>query len=240
MSWFGSVLVILSFISGKQIYYLLPVFPSFAMLMAKASGNLQDRLSRKSYLPIAFIYFILGAVIFSRPLISPYFPVLAPFQNLSILWGLFPVCLGAFILIRQPGGIASASTGLGVSVVALIFFVHAGIFHEIVPAYTVKTLGSRIGVLQKSGKKIAHFSDYDDQYHFAGRLTQPLTIIHNYRQLKNWANLYPDGYVIIYYKPDTDIPKKGAEYTQPYRGKRVALWKVKKFIQKLALFKKKL
>lgn len=239
LSWHGSVLIILSLISGKQIYYLLPVFPSFAMLMAKSVGVLQGPISRKSYVPIAFIYFILGAVVFSLPLILPHFPVLTPFQNLPVLWGLFPVCLGAFMLIRQPGGIASASTGLGVSVVALIFFVHAGIFHQLAPAYTVKTLGSRIGVLQRAGKKVAHISDYDDQYHFAGRLTQPLTIIHNYRQLKKWANLYPDGYVIIYYKTDTDIPKKGAEYTQLYRGKKVALWKVEKFIQKLALFKKK-
>lgn len=78
---------------------------------------------------------------------------------------------------------------------------------------------------QTSGRVIesfAHLGKYHGQYHFPGKLTLPLEVIPD-DALAAWLAARPEGRAVAYFRGDTYTGPGRVEYTQPYRGQRVAI-----------------
>jgi hypothetical protein len=61
----------------------------------------------------------------------------------------------------------------------------------------------------------AYARDYEGEFHFSGRLTEPLEVIgRDERAAVEWSERHPEGYLVRY----ADAPRPGAVLTQRFRG----------------------
>lgn len=226
LSWAVPGIVALSVISGKQIYYILPLLIPAGLLITRAVVILPAPFSRKNHWPVAAVFILVGIGLAVLPLMASHLRELASFRNMSGILGIFPVALGVWILSWRPAGAESLLIRLCSAVIMLVVFVHLGPFRVVKPAYDVTILADRIAQVQNMGKTVANFGKYDDQYHFSGRLEKPLTVLMSQEAVKNWIMKHPEDYVVVYCKHCAlELFAHGAEYVQRYRGMWAALWK---------------
>lgn len=137
--WLGAGFLGLSLISGKQVYYLLPLLPAAALLAARALREL-------------------------------------PGDQAHVL-----------AVVRKLTGV-SALVIVGANVIAAF---------TIAPAAEMTRIARFIAAQQQSGYPVAHLGKYHGQYHFAGRLREPLSVV-QCAQLEEWGVRHPQGRVVGY------------------------------------------
>ncbi|MCI2394929.1 glycosyltransferase family 39 protein [Aliiroseovarius sediminis] len=202
--WAMSALVLFSLISGKQVHYLVPELPAVALIVA---GLLPERPAFRPLL--ASVPLLLAAV--AAMLAGAGFvdlgsaaPLLDPQTNL-LAWGLFmlAVCWLAVRLGGLPGALTlTLGTALSLNVLIGVSAIH-GIFDT-------KRIASIVAPHQGDG--IAYVGrQYNAEFNFAGRLTEPVTEIIDPAGLPAWMTQHPDGLIIG--RPD----EVGATWP-PYRN----------------------
>lgn len=231
LAWFFPVLIAFSFISGKQPHYLIPTFPAFALLAARAMSD--DRRVRGLWLPSLAVLAIGGGL-----LAVALGWVKFPYEALSDrpeFWpgaGLIVLAIGAYWLGRRLDKPVVFMALLGVMVSA---FVQLTFLRPMYPAYDVRPMAEAISKVQSSGHVVAHYSEYHNQYHFAGRLRQPLPQMDKPEELKDWLSAHPDGYAVIYTK---DLKRlQGAKYlaAHPYLAVEAVLLDAPTALQVVAI-----
>jgi 4-amino-4-deoxy-L-arabinose transferase-like glycosyltransferase len=219
LAWMLPVFLAFSFISGKQPHYLIPVFPAFALLTVRAlrDGTRTGGLGLPSFLGLA-----IGAALLA--LGAGW--IKAPGDALSGLpqwWpGLLLMLLagGAYLAGRKLANPMLALAFLGVALSALL---QLGLAKPLYPAYDVRPIALAIHQAQASGRVVAHAGEYDDQYHFAGRLQAPLVLLEGDAALKTWLSAHPQACVVIYRKNMEMLRGVSPIAAQPYLGGVVAL-----------------
>jgi 4-amino-4-deoxy-L-arabinose transferase-like glycosyltransferase len=219
LAWMLPVLIAFSFISGKQPHYLVPVFPAFALLVARVTSN--RACGRGFWLPSLLVLAVggallaLGAAWFKAPGVE--FP-----EQLQWWPGLLLMLLagGAYFVGRQSVRPLLALAFLGAALSALL---QLGLARALYPAYDVRPISIAISQAQASGHVVAHAGEYDDQYHFSGRLRAPLVLLDDDAAVKAWLGSHPQGYVVIYRKSMKSLQGVSAVAAQQYLGGAVAL-----------------
>ena len=202
--WFISCLLIFSLIQSKQVHYLVPLFPAFSLIIARLLANVEKpaTLISELVLPIGICFF--GLLLLFLPSI-PYFSSLFWVQAMDYGWGgsvLFIglVLLGVTFYLRQLSILAVS--------VAVVFAVVTGYFYFFKftgLAYNLKPAAEKVKYLQTQGVSVAYLGSYQGQFHFLGRLTQPIEIV-PYHQNYDWAGEHLDGYLIsLEKKKDTNV-----------------------------------
>jgi hypothetical protein len=134
----------------------------------------------------------------------------------------------------RPTTLVAAVQGLALAGVLAIVGLHLSIVRVAAPAYDMHVMSARIADIQAAGHRVAHIGNYHSQFHFLGRLQQPLKELPPIpAQVLAWARTYPDSYLVLYYdKWPQPLPHAAAEYTQDYRGDPddMALWSAKKLL----------
>ena len=102
-------------------------------------------------------------------------------------------------------------------------FVQLTFLRPMYPAYDVRPMAQAISKLQSSGHVVANYGEYHNQYHFAGRLSQPLPVQDNVDELKAWLNAHPDDYALVYTKDLTRLQGVKVVATQPYLAVQAVL-----------------
>jgi len=70
--------------------------------------------------------------------------------------------------------------------------------------------------------------NYHGQYHFAGRLEQPITEISDSNALRSWAASHQNGYIIVTYGESSKAALEPIlAYHYPFRGQNVGLLSAK-------------
>jgi hypothetical protein len=217
-------------ISGKQIHYLVPLFPSFALL----SGHLLSREQKGGlWLPAlvsgligaAMIYFALAGLPDKLGVTEslPWWPGMV-----LIAVALIPVWAGRTPDLRLP-----ALAILGAALFALVqFYISPGAG----PSYDMHPMAKTIRQLQDRGIPVANIGKYHAQFQFAGRLEQPITQL-NTNELPAWLEKNPDGAVVVY----VSRKREPAEFlfSQPYRGETAVLLSADQARAQADLFGKK-
>jgi 4-amino-4-deoxy-L-arabinose transferase-like glycosyltransferase len=219
--WLLTAVVIFSLISGKQLKYLLPLQPAFALLVARGVTRTPD--GRPAVAPHAGVLgtqiVLLGLVLIVLPLVR---------QDPLWLTGISPVW-GALLLL---GGGAVALCGriparrliimVTFSVVLVVVVVRVGVFTAAAPAYDLHQVSHLIGEAQRWGRPVANLARYHGQYQFLGRLTEPLQVVSRGNALR-WARENPDGLLLVYER-NWGGPVSTAVWSQPYRGGGLVVW----------------
>jgi hypothetical protein len=91
--------------------------------------------------------------------------------------------------------------------------------------YDLQDFSATLRSLQNAGLPVAVDGEYHGQFHFAGRLREPLTELDG-EQRHAWLAAHPDGWVVVFLRDDIP-PAVTTLRFQAYRGGGLALMDAK-------------
>lgn len=213
LAWGAPVFIAFSLISGKQIHYLVPLFPMFALFSAQALANRPQRLDRGRLIPAAFLLLTGAAALWfalkGLPRRDDWAGVISPWAGSAML-GFAVLWIGVAPRLHWRQGLVALAfvlTGLA----------QLGIVLPLAPAYDVTPMALELKTLQQKGVPIAHQGKYHAQYQFAGRLEQPLEAVSG-EALPGWFERHPQGRAVVYVSSLTQALHVKPEFYQLYRG----------------------
>ena len=219
LAWLLSVVFLLSLVSGKQLKYLLPVLPAFALLVARVLSLAEDRtIDRRPWL-LGGSLVIVGVLL----MVLPFVLKTAGWINtIHPLWGGLLVAAAIAFIMQQPMRPVQYPLRITLLSAFVIGIVHVGIFRIAAPAYDLQAASRVIATAQADGRSIASVRRYHSQFEFYGRLTRPVVQLEADQALA-WAARHPDGYLVVIARGSPEKYPK-AVFTQPYRSGYLAVW----------------
>ena len=231
LAWLLPVIIVFSFISGKQPHYLIPIFPAFALLAARALVD-EERV-KGLWLPF-LVSLAIGGGLSAVALGWLTFPM-AGLVNAPQIWPevvLMLLSVALFLVGRRMSKPLVPLALLGVAVSACV---QLAIFLPLYPSYDVRPMAQAIHQAQEKGVLVAHLGLYHNQYHFAGRLQKPLPEMESMAELKTWLIDHPDGYAVVYTKNMSRLQGTETLASQPYLDGAVALLDAPSALRALAI-----
>ena len=213
LTWLLSVLILMSLISGKQIKYLLPLVPAFALLLGRVWSRMDGAVIKQRPWLLGGVLSVTGGLLLVLPLVMD---AAAWINDIPPWWGLLLIVLALLLLLQQPLQPSDYPQRLTLFSVAVIAIVHIGVFRVAAPAYDVQSASHVIASAQAAGRTVAIDARYHGQFGFAGRLTQPLLQLEADGALA-WAAHHPQDYLVVITRSAVEEYPK-AVFTQPYRS----------------------
>jgi 4-amino-4-deoxy-L-arabinose transferase-like glycosyltransferase len=186
-TWGLGVVLCFSLISGKNPYYLLPDFAAFALLLALAAAARPRLGIAAGVMVLAFAVPLLAARLIAARVDQP-----------------FPAAL----LTSMPlAGAALAVVGIGLlrwrslpmqagGVLLAMVLLHAGITPLLQAQFDFTPAAQLLGQAQRAGTKIAFLGEYQLQFHYAGRLREPIEVVDE-AGARRWAEAHPRGLIVV-------------------------------------------
>ena len=219
LTWLVAVFILMSLVSGKQIKYLLPLVPAFALLLARVLSGMDGRVIQQRPWLLSGVLFVMGGLL----VILPFVLDTAPWINhIHPLWGVLLLLAAVVLLLQRPLRPADTPPRLTLFTVLVIMVLHAGIFKTAAPAYGVQSASRVIASAQAAGHEVAMPLRYHGQFGFAGRLTQPIVQLEAGQALA-WAEQHQQDYLVIITRSALEEYPK-AVFTQPYRSGYLAIY----------------
>lgn len=186
--WALSALVLFSLVGGKQLHYLLPELPAFALLVARALPVGRRSVLFAFVLPLAFAG-LAGAA--GLGLVQPQGMegTAGPLWLMALAALAFLALAVAALRLPLPGGLGLA--GLGTALVATVVLAASGIG----PRLDATLPGQRLKLAEDGGLAIWK-ADYQAEFNFAGRLTAPIALLDDADALSAWLAAHPQGTVL--------------------------------------------
>jgi len=228
----AATFLLFSLVSGKQVYYLLPVFPLLALALARLLATSAGPVSRSDQVLVALPWIVVGVTLTLLPLFPAVFatPGFGDDAARIVLEAPWQVRLGAaglglLLIVWRPGSAVQSARRLALVSFASLVAAHL-VYAEIDPPYyDMQPMADRLAELQCHGAAIAHFHRYNGDFQFLGHL-QPITVLESPEQLKAWLSSHPEGHVLMEEKSLDPATEQGAEFAQYYRGtRRITLWR---------------
>jgi len=225
-AWLAPVLLVFSLISGKQPYYLLSEYAGFALLLGFASVRLLDRNDRPATSrwlgpwPLALASFAWGGVLLALPWLVASGKVSGSWGEAlathAVPFGVLYLLLGLLLAVpRRAELYRIALAGLtGTAAASLLFGM------TVWPAFNLEQPAALLGQAQAQGRPVASLDLDGDDFHFLGRLKQPIERLHDCRALLQWTDAHPTGLIVSY----PSRPGQGTLYTQRFRGVWLDIW----------------
>jgi 4-amino-4-deoxy-L-arabinose transferase-like glycosyltransferase len=225
-----------SAISGKQPHYLLPLIPVFALLLA---GLLAHAIQHQRFddarwmrLPPALLLAAVGLVLivfalFGGPIEArwPRLSDLLPLPFSAVVMGAAVVALAVWLIVDRPRDVVFRTATLASAIVVLFVAVHLSLQPWLAARFDVARVAAELKAIEKTGRPVAQTFDYHGQYHFAGRLTRPITALTKDDVLA-WAKQNPEGMVVDYRRDDPVNYPAQPPFIHAYRGRYVIIWPV--------------
>ena len=210
--WAAFSLILFSFISGKQVHYLLPTFPAMALLFAYAS----TKAARGSFawVPMGIVAALAVAVaagqVSSKELadLTPLWPVYA----------FAALCAGlALQMFRLPLIAGHVLAGVGLTLGLHGVIATTGLY----VAYDGRVIAALVAAGEAGGVATTQ-SPYNAEFNFAARLTTTVATPPDAAAWTVWATDHPKGMVfgLIQDTPITALPAQ----TLRYMGKDWGIW----------------
>lgn len=222
--WALSTLLIFSLISGKQFHYLIPVLPAFSMLMARNMALCEPGEKTGSWrYAIAAFYSALGVAAFVLSLLNlggniGYIGT----SGLRLLaLGLTAIGLTLFFFRQRSFSRVVSYTAFSSLLGYLVVFASGSALFD---RYDLHGISGVLKAKQEAGYSVLHIGKYHGQYHFLGRLDQPLVALGS----KEAAGAYAASHekvALITYEPETKVIRgEDVYFQQPFRSKKLVLW----------------
>jgi 4-amino-4-deoxy-L-arabinose transferase-like glycosyltransferase len=218
--WIGFAFVTFSLISGKQLHYLLPEFPAFALVVARAlSGLRKAPSSRIDHFPAALML-VLGVAVVIAPFVSQRVPDWV--VSLPSGWGFLLAGLAGWLIMKPRQTMTGTIAGLASLTTMLVIVVHLVAEPRLTSDYDVRAVAQELKRQEDAGHPLSYYGKYHGQFNFAGRLTKPIVTTGD-MEAANWILHNPEGRFITLHRilPETDLKP---EYLGFYRGRYLAIW----------------
>jgi 4-amino-4-deoxy-L-arabinose transferase-like glycosyltransferase len=193
MTWLVAVFLLLSLVSGKQVKYLLPLLPAFALLVARVLARLPAQpVTQRPWLPATLL-----AVLGVAGMILPFVLDQAPWLNtINPAWGVGLIAVALALLLLPPATPGHYPLRMALLSVTVVAVAGVGVLRVGAPSYDLKAASRFIAGLQAAGHPVASLARYHGEFGFYGRLTEPLQQPAP-GQAVDWARAHQDGYLVI-------------------------------------------
>lgn len=189
--WIAAPLTLLSFVSGKQVHYLMPILPAFAIFIARSLSSVHLTIKNRDTIAIASGTILVGCL-----------PLLLNSSQWSIDLGLSGIIPNWFVPALILNGLAiylicrrsveRLVMGLSsITAFSISLMVAAGAFH-FWNGFSVQNLAS---YFRQSDAPIVWYGEYHDQLNFAGRMST-IDAALTAPELFEWMARNPDSIVV--------------------------------------------
>jgi 4-amino-4-deoxy-L-arabinose transferase-like glycosyltransferase len=220
-AWVIGGFVAFSLVSGKQIHYLLPLLPALALVGAVLLTGAEGPARRGELLGVAACFFLFGAVIAGARWFATALALPSWVEDLPPGVGVAVASLGVLLLVIHPRTRVTSLQIVTACSVAAMGLMLATVGRSATPRYDVSRVARYLGRMEKEGHPLAHVGKYRGEYHFAGRLKQPLEVIER-DDVDRWLSRHPDGYVVVYSRRSSPAAADD-EFRHDYRGGVIAV-----------------
>lgn len=230
LAWMAPVFIAFSLISGKQIHYLVPLFPAFALFV----GHVLARGRPGAIWLPGLLSALIGAVMV-------YFAA-AELPGALKIWGALPWWPGVLLMLAAGAAMWLGKTQnwrvpvLAVLSALLFALVQFCISPGAGRSYDMHPMAMAIQRLQSQGVPVANLGKYHAQFQFIGRLEQPLAEL-DLSDLYDWLKNNPQGAVVVYISRRQALPE--SIMSQPYRGETAVLLSADQIRRQPGLFDSK-
>ena len=219
--WVVTGIAFLTLFSGKQVHYLLPVFPGLALMAAAAMNDAEVARGRWDIaLPLAVMLIIplAGLVV---PFIKLPEDYVAWAEHSHPIWPAILVVVAIGLVAVAPKPTLARAGAIAVAGSLLIASINGMAGPRFREAYDLRGVSRFLSAAQADGYAIANVGNYQAQFNFLGRLTKPIFEA-NGVTLNAWMQDHPKAKIVSYprEKPIHVMP----EYVQRFRGRWVAVW----------------
>ncbi|MGV8923042.1 MAG: glycosyltransferase family 39 protein [Thermomonas sp.] len=213
--WLLGVVLAFSLISGKQPYYLLPEFAAFALLLAKAA-DARPRLgiAAPMLLLLAGIA-MLGARLFAGNIGQPF-----PNELLITMPAAGAVLVLAGIALLRWRSLPAHAFGVLMGMATL----YAAVTPLLRAQFDLSPTARVIGNAQRDGHQVAYLGIYQLQFHFAGRLHEPLQVFDE-GAARAWAARNPEQLLVVNTRDAWTAPGPQPVIQQHFRLRWIQVWR---------------
>lgn len=223
--WLAGTFLVFSLVSGKQVYYLLPEFAGFAVLLAGTLAPRGDEDARPAWL-IGLALLVLGlGLAFLPELLTRWPSKLIWLNDMAVAprWYGVVTALVALALWRARP-VSKQVIAIACAATLATAFAHAAFSVRGYRGFDLSAIATAIADAQRAGHPVAHVGTYEGQFQFLGRLTSPVQALPR-DGVEAWAEAHPDGLLVEYPRGDLPTGDAGPLIAQPFRQRQVALWK---------------
>lgn len=212
LAWIVPTFIGFSLAGGKQLHYILPLMPAFALLLSLGLVKIPAG-GRFAALPAALATGAMGGA-FLLPHTWSASLWLAPYAGPEwMLGGGLMLIVALLMLLTVHGEAAPARLAVLGGMLVVIF--QLAVLRPLAPVFDMTPMAKRLKALETQGVPVAHTGAYNDQYHFYGRLTRPLQDIARSETIA-WLEKNPGGRVVAYLKRGDQVAAVRPEFWQPY------------------------
>ena len=216
LAWVVPGVLALSSFGGKQVQYLMPLLPGFAILAAvacvEAKPHRWDAAVPAAVLALAGAVLVMGQTL--RPSAMPRW-----LSEVSPAWGL--CLLAGGLLLACAKGVRRQVLALSLTCPLLLIGVHLAGAAPLQRSFDLEPVAALLKAGEQAGRPIAYVGPYPGQFHFLGRLDRPFEEIAR-DSIRAWAASHPLGLVVR--EVGGRSRAGGALISRPYGKYVVAVW----------------
>ncbi|MEJ7594895.1 MAG: glycosyltransferase family 39 protein [Planctomycetaceae bacterium] len=190
--WVGASLLILSLVSGKQIYYLLPMIPAFALIFARLATSVAGPVAKWD-----FSFAIIGTIgIGALPVFANHMPPLSEtgLRDLVADWYAIPLmACGAVFIPLTFRRIESAVFAVGAAAILFFIIVIVSVKPTMWNGFDLRPL-ARIAASHEGG--VAWYGNYHGQLNYLGGIRY-VEETGDPQELSTWLTEHRNGMVIM-------------------------------------------
>lgn len=190
--WAGGSLLSLSLVSGKQVYYLLPVMPAFALIFARLATSENGSVAKRNLSLVILGTIGMGAL----PLIANHIPPLSEtgLRDLVADWYAIPLmACGAALIPCAFQRIESAVSAVGTAGILFFVIVIVSVKSTMWKGFDLRPLAQTVAS-HKGG--VAWYGRYHGQLNYLGRIRY-VEETSDPQELSIWLTDHRNGMVIM-------------------------------------------
>jgi 4-amino-4-deoxy-L-arabinose transferase-like glycosyltransferase len=225
LAWAIPVFIAFSLVSGKRIHYLLPLIPALALVLARAVDEVTEAEHwERAHVVVMAVFGLLGVMLMLLPWLNNIYHWQTEFSSISPVWGSLLVISAVMLGGIRAKGVQDSVFYICTASVIVSITVSGSFFEVNADRYDTKAAAQTIAALMDENRTVAFYGNkYHGQYHFAGRLKQPITVISNFVDLYDWAEHHRTGYIIVTFKEAETVPSSLISYHYPFKGQQIGL-----------------
>jgi len=230
LCWLVPAFITFSLVSGKQLYYPLPELGGGCLLLAGAIALLREqhpKLATTAWLGtwplaiggmlLAVFLFVLPALVAGNRLHGEWFDEAVGYSRyFAIVFAL----LGTLLLLRGRGEMRRLAVAGLVGTLAFNTLFTLAAWHK----YDLTPSTDLLAAAEAEHRPIGYVGAYDAQFHFAARLTRPITEIHGEAAIAAFAQAHPNGVIVTHPEKLGADDRRYALLVQPFRSSWIVIW----------------
>ncbi|MGH8158845.1 MAG: ArnT family glycosyltransferase [Rhodanobacter sp.] len=230
LCWLLPSFIVFSLISGKQLYYPLPEFGGIVLLLAGAIAVLREQrpaLAGNGWFgtwPLGVGGIVFGLLLLALPMLvagnhlhGEWPDAAAPYSRyFSVVF----LLLGGLLLLRGRGELRRLAVAGLVGALTLNTLFTLTLW----PRYDLRPTAQLLGNAGQAQHPIGYLGNYEGEFHFDARLTQPVTELFGDQALQDFARAHPDGLVVVHPGKLDANDLRYALLVQPFRSSWLVVW----------------